>query len=379
MGWKNNPTSFKYKLAKEGKAQTLNIQQVNEFSIDRHTKFIKATINIDRSSEHTNKLTKTKDPVYKEETVFLKLLVEGKANLYSFKDGEIIRYFYSLDNSTPIMLIYKKYLRPVSDNDNLDSPKYVQGGNFYVQENNEYKQQIWENLNCDDLDLEELRHTEYREKSLIKVFKEYNTCKTNTYTVYKGNNKAKLHLSAKIGLQSASLKMSNSQAPRDVDFGNNTNITFGLETELVLPFNHNKWSVYLEPTYQSYKSEGLLYYTNYFLQNKSTNVEVEYASIEIPFGVKYYSFLSEKSKLFLNAAYVFDVELTNKFYSEERSDLVDLEGKSKGNFSFGIGYKYNNRYSIEFRYQTSQELLDEYVFYNTDYKSLSLCLGYTFL
>ena len=69
---------------------------------------------------------------------------------------------------------------------------------------------------------------------------------------------------------------------------------FGVETEFILAFNKNKWGVTIEPTYQYYKSE-----------KKPSDVEAKlnYTSVEIPIGIRHYFYLSEKSKIFINASY----------------------------------------------------------------------------
>jgi hypothetical protein len=83
--------------------------------------------------------------------------------------------------------------------------------------------------------------------------------------------------------------------------------------------------------------------------------------------------LNDRSKIFLNAAYAIGVNLNSslKFNREE------LEVASAYNFVFGAGYKYNDKFSAEVRVGTSRNLLRNYISIDSDYKTVSLILGYT--
>ncbi|WP_303919140.1 hypothetical protein [Draconibacterium sediminis] len=47
-----------------------------------------------------------------------------------------------------------------------------------------------------------------------------------------------------------------------------------------------------------------------------------------------------------------------------------LELKSRGNFAFGAGYKYKDRYSLEIRYNANRDTMSNYVVWNSEYSSL---------
>lgn len=112
MDWKNNPDSFEFKLVQNDKSEMVSILSIREFGIDMISKFIKSTVEMDRSSDNLNKLTKDKEPSFKKELLLLKVLVEGKASLFSYQDGNLTRYFYKMENSDIQQLVYKTYLNP---------------------------------------------------------------------------------------------------------------------------------------------------------------------------------------------------------------------------------------------------------------------------
>ena len=47
------------------------------------------------------------------------------------------------------------------------------------------------------------------------------------------------------------------------------------------------------------------------------------------------------------------------------------------NFAFGAGYKLNNKYSLEIKYQTNRNILRENPYWTGKYQSTSVILGYT--
>jgi len=153
MDWKNNPDKFEYKLTGNSELKIGTIKTIKEFTISNTLKYKRFLVEIDKSSSQINKLTNSKKPEFKEETLFLKSLLEGKANLYFYEGNNLTRYFYSVDNSDVKQLIYKSYR--TSDNK--------------VEKNNSYKQQLWVDLNCKDIVLNDAKNTDYRKGDLLII------------------------------------------------------------------------------------------------------------------------------------------------------------------------------------------------------------------
>jgi hypothetical protein len=98
-------------------------------------------------------------------------------------------------------------------------------------------------------------------------------------------------------------------------------------------------------------------------------------------GIRHYFYLNGTSKIFINASLIFDYTF-NSSIGFRRSDSVlplPLKIKPINNFAFGIGYKYNKKYIFEIIYQTKQELLSDYHYWQSDYKTLSFVFGYSIL
>ena len=358
--WAYNPIDFKYKISENDEEKTNNIKSVKEFGTYTGTKYIRKTINIDKSSEVTDDLSSDRNPIFKEEQLFLKVLVEGKANLY--ESGDPKKYFYNLDGSEIEQLIFKSYKN--SDNQ--------------VLTNNLYKQQLVK-LECSTIKMKDLEKLEYRKSNLTDFFRKYNKC-SNPEIVenHKKENRDLFNLNLRPRLNSSSLILQNDIPPAgETDFGTKLSFGFGIEAEFILPFNKNKWAIILEPTYQSFKGEKTDEYTYPGVGTWKKELEIKYTSIEIPIGLRHYFFLKNNSKIFINASFVYDVSFnsTLKYKTASVSSSADFENGS--NFAFGLGYKIHDKYSLEMRYNTRRNNSVQYYDWNSDYKTISIIFGYT--
>ncbi|WP_179375870.1 porin family protein [Winogradskyella wichelsiae] len=353
IDWKNNPTNIQYRLSENAKQLQLTIADVKEFGIYDYSKYVRSTVNIDRSSEDIDDLSQNRNPDFKEETLFLKVLVEGASNLYQYEDGNLYRYFYSIQNSNNIkQLVFKSYRLP---------------GNL-IRENNGFKQELLNVFDCEHIKTKAIEKLSYTKVDLVHIFIKYNACHNSEIVNYDENQRRDvLSLALRFGLNSSSYSMKNTMSSsRAIDFDNQLGLRVGLEAQLLLPFNKDKWALIVEPTYQYFKSEkvGL----------STSDINVDYTSIELPIGVRYYFFLNENSKLFINGSYILDITKNSKI-SYETGTVLDI--KNSSNLGFGLGYKQNNKYSLELRYHTSRNLLKYYQAYHSHYDTLSVILGYS--
>tara|TARA_B110000967_G_C18863293_1_gene551283 strand:+ start:141 stop:1364 length:1224 start_codon:yes stop_codon:yes gene_type:complete len=363
IDWANNPTEIEYKLLENSKAKTLDIKSIKGFGILKVSKYIRSTVKIDRSSKNLNELSDTKAPIFKEELLLLKVLIEGQANLYHYEDGNLERYFFNKDNSNIKQLIFKSY----------------KTNEYNVGKNNRFKQQLWNDLKCSSITTNNIKKLEYKKNSLIRFFTEFNKCNNSDFINYEEKQKKDLfNLTLRPRLNNSSLSLQNStfNSP-NIKFENKLNFSFGIEAEYILPVNKNKWSLFIEPTYQNYKAENTTNVNN--VSGGKVISEVNYNSIEVPLGIRHYFFINSTSKIFINASYVLDFssKTSIELKRADGSSYNSLDIKSQNNLAFGIGYKLNDKYGLEFRYQTSREVLGDYVFWSSDFKTVSIIFGYT--
>tara|TARA_R110000765_G_scaffold62211_1_gene120800 strand:- start:70 stop:1278 length:1209 start_codon:yes stop_codon:yes gene_type:complete len=359
IDWKDNPNSFQYKFDGDDSVQEATIYNVQEFKIDNGPKFIRAQIEINRSPNQTSELEQDRKVSFSKEQLFLKELTAGEARLYIFEDKNLIRFFYAMNDMNPEQLVYKKY----------------RNENMQIGENNEYKQQLLNALDCSAINIASIQRLRYKTEPLVRTFNTYNQCVNPEYEIQtKEKLKSKFLLTANVGANFASLSITNGPfAQRSTDFGSNMGFRAGIELESFLPFNKNKWSLIFEPTYQNFKKEGL---TNIsVLYNNPIQAKVDYTSLEFPLGFRHYFYFNESNSLFVDAAIVFDTDFNSKITFENNTEL---EIDAWGNWRLGIGYKLKDKIKVQFRYFTPRELLNKYKSWQSEYEVYSIVLGYSF-
>ena len=354
-GWKNNPEKFEYKNDNSSEAKTLTINNVKEFGVNDKQKFIRKTVSIDLSSEEINRLTYDKEINFKEKTIFLNYVIQGKANLLSYHDGNIKKYFYMIDESEPKQLVYKPFL--------IDQSQ--------ISYNKKYQDQIKENLICDNITSSEISQAKYNQNDLSKLFTKYNNCSNNQTIDYKEkrSNKDAFSLSIRPGVVFSSVDIvSKYNKDNYVDFGSKTLFRIGIELEYTLPFYRNKWAVFAEPNFQYFKDEKTI-----VVSEQTRERSIDYKNIQIPFGIRHYFFINDNSKIFLNLALAVNVPIKSDM---EFSNDPNAGKISAGNpILFGAGYKYNNKFAIELRY-SKQTLLKNFLSIESNYSNFSVILGY---
>ncbi|MFA5973552.1 MAG: hypothetical protein WC780_14465 [Lentimicrobiaceae bacterium] len=348
VDWKNSPTEFTFKSSEDSVPEVADIKTVIEFGISDFTKYKRFTVDIDRSSEDINHLSTSRIPEFSNEQLFLKILVEGKATLYSYEQGNFRKYFYSVDSSAAEQLIFKSYLYSESE----------------IKENNSFKQQLLNNLKCQKIVSGDLERIKYSNQDLVKIFTLYNECQNSQSIDYeKKTNRDKFNLSLRLGLNSSSLVLISPSDASEIDFGNKMTLRSGIEVESILPFNKSKWALIIEPTFQYYNSNITINYRYY---------KVDYKSIELPLGIRYYMFLHENSKLYLNGSYVIDFDFNSKI-SAGPGTYADIS--SRPNWVFGLGFNQNNKYTFEMRYGLNRDIIKNSSSYS-HYRTFSIILGY---
>ena len=349
--WKNNPTSFKYKLSIDGIERERYLSNTKEFVVYDYSKYIRFEGDVERSSKILRELTYEKNPVFNKEQIFLKVLIEGEASLYLYEGTNLKKFFFNVHSDSIEQLIHIAYL-------NLDSK---------ISKNNYFRQQLWNKLKCNSNTIDEIKKLKFKNTSLNNFFLLYNKCKQASYLDYTNLKKRKLFkLNIKLGLDNSKFRIQNALASPSYHFENSLSLRIGFEVEYILPFNKNKWALFLEPSFQSYKGKS---------EENNVSSTISFNSIELPVGVKHNFFLDKESKLFLTASLNFDFLLYSDLLFNTNSKL-DLE--SRNNLAFGIGYQKFDKYSVEFRFQTPQELLSDFVFWTSNYNTMSLIFGYTF-
>lgn len=361
--WMYNPSKFEYKISEDDSVQIADFNEAREFQVPGVFKYVSANVKIDRSSDDINKLSRDKDPIFQDEVLFLKVLIEGEASLYVYETGDLKRFFYKTPDTEIRQLVYRRYL--------------INKLNAVI--NYMFRQQLFVDLKCQSLTQSNFENIEYNKRDLEKLFIKYNGCMGSGYVTYGAKVKKDLFsLSVKPGLNSTNLTIKNAASGWENDLGHALNFRFGIEAEYILPYNRNKWGIILEPSYQYFNSKNTKEANN--VSGGILATEVNYQSIELPIGIRHYFFINDKSKIYINLSYIRDLNNAGSLVKLSRGDgsvLNSFKIKSGQNMSLGIGYNFMNRYIIEMRYNTKRNVLSDYLFWDSEYKAFSIILGYT--
>lgn len=349
--WKNNPVSIEYKLNLESNALEAGLQDIAEFGIDNFSKYVRAYVEVDRTSRDLNNYGWSRIPEYKTETLFLKVLKEANITLYSYEDGNLNLYFLKPTDGKIEQLIYKPYK---IDNQRIDFYQY-------------FRQQLLNVMECKN-SKSDIEKTHYNKVELESIFQKYYDCSSQKGTEINTNKpKSKYNITIRPGVTMRSFAFErNNFSAADVDFGNKTFGRLGIEFEVVLPFNKGKWALFLEPNYDYYNySKTIPIYGD---------VKVDSKAINLPIGLRHYMFINKKSRFFLNLAYSLNV--TNNSSASYQNAQNDIEIVQGSNLVGGLGFKYN-KYSVEIRTDFSPSTTTNYSDIESKTTGFSFILGYT--
>lgn len=361
--WRNNPDDFDYKLSETGVVQTGTMASAKEFGVPGIFKYVLFNGEIDRSSDELKALDTKAEPDFEVEQLFLAVLTEGEVTLFEYTDGTLRRYFFSTPTQPITQLVYKKYRKVKSDV--VDWKKGPDVGH-----NNTFRNQLWKHLSCKDYSIKEVGSLDYKKDDLIDFFEKYYKCSGEKWSNYDEKRmKPKLQLNLRPGLTYSSLSTNNVNSDlRDLDFESKLNFRFGLELEYILPFQNGRWAILLEPAFRTYEASTIK-----SIGTRMENITARYNSIEIPVGIRHYFPISESSKIFVNASYLFDFDFDEKIDFESLEDLII---EPRGSLVFGVGYKYD-RFSLEGRYGLNRDILGTYSTWESSYKNVTVIVGYS--
>ncbi len=342
--WNNNPTKFEYKRSESEPGLEKSVDEAKEFCINNISKYVRADVNIDRSSTKANYLTHSKYPDFKNERMFLKVLVDGSETLYKYSESGLEKFFFKNNKGEIEQLVYKKYLRDATS----------------VAENNQFRNQIWNEAKCENASVKSMDDILYTENSLVAYFKSVNNCASDGSTpVFESKRKTgAFNIKGLIGYSTYEFELEKYSAVKDGQFH------FGFEAEYILPTNKNKWGIFIAPTYNKLDINDRI-----VRQNGTSRVFVlNYTYLELSFGVRHYFFLNENSKLYLSGVMMTDIEMDSEVLNPNLtiSDFIY-------NFGVGLGFNYKKA-SLEVRYNRAHSIIMEEI--HNDLKSMSFSVRY---
>lgn len=351
--WMNVPSKINYKLKKDSPLNTINRQSLNKVYIEKEMLLERHNVLIDRYSKNLKELSDSRKSTYTKENLLLKVIVDGKAKLLKYYHKGTQYFFYEI-NSKIEPLEYKLY----------------KTSNATVGKNLNYQKTLRDKLSCSNKKLNS--KIKYQEKALIRYFAQYNSCnKEKESVVY--SKKGIFNIWGKFSIGQSISDNPFYSDKKNNQFNDKIVFKYGIELEYIFSSKNKKWSLFFEPTYQSYSSEPKSVYSG------NSTYYIDYSSIEIPVGLRHYFFLNKKNKIFVNAGVNLDLVLNGEF-NFDNSFSAKISNTPE-NYFLGLGYNFNNKLSLEFRYNSPRSIVPPLFSFNgpNNFNNASLKLGYNFL
>jgi hypothetical protein len=352
--WNDTPTEFEYRLNESDKSQIKKDYEVKEFEFGT-SKYISANVAIDITSDRIDQISYNKEPKFETRRIFMKVLTEGTSKLYYFGKNEFQRFFFSTKDGIVQQLVHKRY--------------YINSNQQDIAYNNYFRQQLWVNVKCENTTEKDVEKLSYTKSDLIRYFESIDTCKGEKKEESKREeSKGSFNLKASVFFGQHGLNI-DSGFQYSHDFGSKSYVTFGAEGEYILPIRNNKWSLILEPTYNSYEKK----------ETDGEELSVESKYIMLALGGRHYLFLNDNAKIFFNVVVNYQqISKSSHISSTETGNSESLEFRSTNiHMAFGAGFNYQ-RFYMEFRYHiTTNQSPYNQVFYK--YSNFALIGRYRIL
>ena len=345
-------SDIKFKGSSDNDYKTLDTENITEFGIEDKYKSVKHTVQIDISDASQGQVSANKDATWQKQTLFLNVILEGDATFYSYTTSKNTKYFYKVKDRKmePEQLLYRKYT----------------SGSNSTSENNKYRQQLYNEMNCNDANTESFLNLKYNRGDLLNYFKEYNACKKSEIKIYrnKTDNYKWGYYSVFAGFYHSTFNLSGINPAQD----NVNDITFSAGAELLIFMKSEKLGLFLRTEYEKIDSEISTYRQSPYSGVITENIyEINGTLINFYIGPRYYFELNHNNKLLIDGSAVFTVssgDLTILPVAQASGEFIEgnpinisLTSAVSGNF--GIGYTYKNKYSIEARYTFNRNLIND--------------------
>jgi len=342
--------NFEFKIDLEQPEQTIEKFDVTEFGIENEVKYQKMKAMLDNVS-FFKEYTDGEHFLVKEKTVFLEVLLEGKATLYSYDGGQGTKYLWKIadEGEVATQFLYKHYFK---------KPKMNQS------ENSTFREQLFNHVRCPGQKYKYFLNVKYDEQELIALFKKYNNCNKSSSIVYEFEKEPidKWRFSLLVGYNFGAISIDgnqNSAVSKSIGM-----VSIGGEAEFLLASKVASFFVsteyknakgdaqYIDGTSQASPAAGADVFT-YKLNNTMFDVII---------GGRWYKNFSNGQSLFLGGGVGINythgevpVYRFNNFFTTPV--IFDKQKLGFSPFmSFHLGYLIKNKYGVDLNWDTNKNL-----------------------
>ncbi|MEZ4945134.1 MAG: outer membrane beta-barrel protein [Cyclobacteriaceae bacterium] len=352
--WKQNPKHILFKDL-NSKEFSYSANSISYFYISTFDEFYHGNIiTTDQSSLRSNDVINLiNQNIIKTDTVFLKVLVDGKISLFEFNDGNRLHYLY--DDGTRIRELEVKKKRA------------LQTSNTYgVATINLYKEQLKSLMkDCSRIN-SDINNLTYGSKGLTNIFREYHECSSFPISyINQSKDKFKFKFGIGTGVQITSIRLDSEVGFPTIssnDYSTPINPIIGISGEIIIPKNRESWSIANDLIFSNYSStvntqiqSGAAIYTS--------DVKIKFSYIKLMNLIRY-KFITNRTLLpFLNFGISNSFALNSEFHSTReitdlgktisRTERVDYEVRNHEQglvLGGGVSFK---KWSAEIQYEST--------------------------
>lgn len=349
----NSPTTIRFKENKSDKVRLLSISEIQEYQVSGF-KFERFNGDVDLNLSPSLNT----EPEFNSRVIFLRMIVEGEINLYSFKESDSSIYFYSTYTTKPTQLINTEFVR--------DDGKHA----F----NRIYRNQLHDFVKCEPI-LSLIDDLKYSENELVDFFKEYNSCLDSPSKTYSGLpfvSSKYLNVSLSIGRTTYSMvAITQFQNIKIAKYKDNVIPNIAIELEQLLPLTKNKISIWARGDYKNFSDEEPATF-----EGVDENSKLHYNTIEASLGARGYvgtGFI----KGFVDVGMSKSFEIGDGVYIdyENRKDVNNPQFPL--HFVFGVGVMVKNRFVLDTRLEyLDKRLSEQFSFEDVNYSMLTVNLKF---
>jgi hypothetical protein len=327
-------------------------ENIKEYGVENEFKFEKHTVDIDDTNNNNSNLSHQKDAVYVKKTIFLNVIVEGDASLYSYIGTNGAKYFFKVDSkNVPLsQLVFKRYLANQSA----------------TAENNHYRQQLFSFTKCDGDTMDKFIALKYERGALASIIESYNACIGKTAKIYAASRVQKLEINYTVFAGAGLTGFGLSDMKPSLDKTNKATISVGGEIALELP--SKKWAIFARVSYEQLSAEA----TNSHVTSPASNITtmntyaIDYKMFSLQLGPRCNFDLNDRNKLFVDASIGLGIPSGTLLHSTIVSnstgtfsnDIIEYDLNSCAYFTIGAGYVFNDKFGIDLRFDTNKNMLN---------------------
>ncbi|QCK16791.1 outer membrane beta-barrel protein [Mangrovivirga cuniculi] len=346
--WTYCPEQIKIKVS-DSEVKVFEAKDVKEIGIDSSIIYISRQVKIDLSSSNTKSLSNSRNPDFIEKTVFLKVLISGKASLYNYRKPNLDKFFFSHNEKEIKPLIYKKY-----------------NVRMTIKENNYFKQQLKQTFSDEEKVKINFDKLDYTQKDLEDIFIKYNSISAPDQMQYIQERKPwTYNLTVRTGMRYVTTNIRNNQYFNE-DLKSRISFRIGAELQVTPSFWHRRWSLTLEPTYSHFKTVAA---------SEDRSISLKYSVLEFPVLIRYKMWKNKHSNLYINAGLGTDFKYnTNLTFGATNEMDITIAPYFIG----GLGYSHK-KFSSELRISSSKNILASYTYWETKLNITEFVIGYKIL